>query len=104
MDWQGRNQALHHAIATGGGNASKADIREAHLWKADIWEAHLWEELGHGFAQAGDDALARLSYRNALRALRGEATDALAGQRLERLHPIEDATGGLHDAPGLPPA
>ncbi len=94
-EWPVAEQALHRAIAEVGGTA----VREA-----VISESELWEELGHGFAQAGDDALARLSYRNALRALRGEATDALAGQRLERPHPIEDATGALHDAPGLPPA
>ena len=37
------------------------------------------------------------------RALRGEAADTLAAQQLERLHPVEDATGDLHDMPGLAP-
>ena len=87
-EWPLAEQALHRAIAAGGDLACRANI---------------WEELGHGFAQAGDDALARLSYRNALRALRGEAADTLAAQQLERLHPVEDATGDLHDMPGLAP-
>lgn len=87
-EWPLAEQALHRAIAAGGDLACRADI---------------WEELGHGFAQAGDDALARLSYRNALRALRGEAADTLAAQQVERLHPVEDATGDLHDMPGHAP-
>lgn len=94
-EWPVAEQALDRAIAGGGGAA----VREA-----DTSESELWEELGHGYAQAGDDTLARLSYRNALRALRGEATDALAGQQAEGPHAIEDATGDLHDASGLPPA
>ena len=32
-----------------------------------------WEELGHGYAQLGDDARARAAYGNALRAMRGES-------------------------------
>ncbi|MFT4257322.1 MAG: heme biosynthesis HemY N-terminal domain-containing protein [Pseudoxanthomonas sp.] len=36
-----------------------------------------WEELGHGFAAAGDDALARRSYANAIHARRGEAIETL---------------------------
>lgn len=87
-EWPLAEQALHRAVAAGGDLARMADI---------------WEELGHGFAQAGDDALARLSYRNALRALRGEATDALTGERLESPRTPVDAAGDLHDAPGLPP-
>ncbi|MBJ7575358.1 heme biosynthesis HemY N-terminal domain-containing protein [Luteimonas sp. MC1828] len=31
-----------------------------------------WEELGHNYAQLGDDARARAAYGNALRAMRGE--------------------------------
>lgn len=101
-EWPLAEQALHRAIAAGG-DASKADISEAHAWKAHVCEAHLWEELGHGFAQAGDNAQAQLSYRNALRTLRGETADTLAVQPLERPHPLGDTTGDLHDAPGLPP-
>jgi HemY protein len=47
---------LHRALAQGAG-------------------AEAWEELGHGFAAAGDDARARAAYANALRAARGEAID-----------------------------
>ena len=43
-----------------------------------------WEELGHGFAQSGDDARARLSYANALRASRGEAVHELPGRDLKQ--------------------
>ena len=45
--------SLHRAIAQGAG-------------------ADAWEELGHGLAAHGDDALARQCYANALRAARGE--------------------------------
>lgn len=88
-EWPLAEQTLYRAIAGG---------------DADAWEASLWEELGHGYAQAGDDALARLSYRNALRTLRGEAADAFAKRRPGLAPPREVATGDLHDAPGLPPA
>lgn len=44
--------------------------------------AEAWEELGHGFAQAGDEPRARLSYANALRATRGEAITDLPGRDL----------------------
>jgi len=49
--------------------------------------AEAWEELGHGFAQAGDEPRARLSYANALRATRGEAITELPGRDLrERIY------------------
>ncbi len=53
---------------------------EAYLHRALAQGAHrdAWEELGDGFAQAGDDALARQSYANALRAARGEADARIA--------------------------
>lgn len=59
---------------------------EAYLHRALAQGAHrdAWEELGDGFAQAGDDALARQSYANALRAARGEATHALPGRDLRQ--------------------
>ncbi|MFT3763732.1 MAG: heme biosynthesis HemY N-terminal domain-containing protein [Pseudoxanthomonas sp.] len=47
--------------------------------------AEAWEELGHGFAAAGDDALARRSYANALHARRGEATEALPNRDSRQL-------------------
>lgn len=34
--------------------------------------AEAWEELGHGYAAAGDEARARIGYANALRTARGE--------------------------------
>jgi HemY protein len=52
-DWPAAEAALHRAIAQGAG-------------------ADAWEELGHGLAAQGDDALARQCYANALRAARGE--------------------------------
>lgn len=92
-EWPLAEQSLHRAIVEGGG---------ADIWEAGLWEADIWEELGHGFAQAGDDAQARHSYRNALRALRGEPTEALPGHP-QLPQPHEDTTGDLHDASGLPP-
>ena len=44
--------------------------------------AEAWEELGHGFAQAGDEPRARMSYANALRAERGEPITDLPGRDL----------------------
>ncbi|HEU4992116.1 MAG TPA: heme biosynthesis HemY N-terminal domain-containing protein [Luteimonas sp.] len=52
-DWPDAEASLHRAIAQGAG-------------------ADAWEELGHGLAAHGDDALARQCYANALRAARGE--------------------------------
>ncbi|MGY0799825.1 heme biosynthesis HemY N-terminal domain-containing protein [Lysobacter sp. A286] len=43
-----------------------------------------WEELGHGFAQAGDESRARLSYGNALRLHRGEAVTELPGRDMRQ--------------------
>lgn len=59
---------------------------EAYLHRALAQGAHseAWEELGHGFAQAGDEPRARLSYANALRAARGEATAELPGRDLKQ--------------------
>lgn len=52
-EWPAAEASLHRAIAQGAG-------------------ADAWEELGHGLAAQGDDALARQCYANALRAARGE--------------------------------
>lgn len=61
---------LHRAIAQGAG-------------------ADAWEEMGEGFAAAGDDALARRAYANALRAARGDAPDELPGRDLRaRIHDL----------------
>lgn len=51
--WIDAGAYLHRALAHGAG-------------------AEAWEELGHGYAQAGDEVSARLCYANALRASRGE--------------------------------
>ncbi len=56
---------LHRALAQGAG-------------------ANAWEELGHGFAANGDEASARLSYANALRASRDEPTLALPGRDMRQ--------------------
>nr|WP_221301440.1 heme biosynthesis HemY N-terminal domain-containing protein [Pseudoxanthomonas broegbernensis] len=61
--WLQAQEFLHRAIAQGGG-------------------ADAWEELGHGLAAAGDDALARRAYANALRVARGEAAEELPGRDL----------------------
>ncbi|HEY0505298.1 MAG TPA: heme biosynthesis HemY N-terminal domain-containing protein [Lysobacter sp.] len=59
---------------------------EAYLHRALAQGAHreAWEELGDGFAQAGEEKLARQCYANALRAARGEATQALPGRDLRQ--------------------
>lgn len=59
---------------------------ESYLHRALAQGAHreAWEELGDGFAQAGDEKLARLSYANALRAARDEATQPLPGRDLRQ--------------------
>ncbi|MGO4775556.1 heme biosynthesis HemY N-terminal domain-containing protein, partial [Lysobacter sp. 2RAB21] len=59
---------------------------EAYLHRALAQGANseAWEELGHGFAQVGDESRARLSYLNALRATRGEATTELPGRDLRQ--------------------
>lgn len=59
-DWTTAEASLHRAIAQGAG-------------------ADAWEELGHGLAAQGDDALARQCYANALRAARGEDVAWITG-------------------------
>jgi HemY protein len=63
--WPQAEAYLHRALAQGAGGGA-------------------WEELGHGFAQAGDDARSLLSYANALRASRGEAIVELPGRDLRQ--------------------
>jgi HemY protein len=60
-----------------------------------------WEELGHGYATAGDDLLARRSYANALSASRGEAVQPL-GDRDLRQALGDAAVAEERDAQGLP--
>ena len=76
---------------------------ETYLHRALAQGAHpeAWEELGHGFAQVGDDARARLSYANALRASRGETITELPGRDLrQQIH--DQAAIEERDMHGLP--
>ena len=61
QQWGKAEDYLHRAIAQGAG-------------------ADAWEELGNVYAAQNDDAPARLCYLNALRAARGEATEAVPGR------------------------
>jgi len=80
--WPQAEAYLHRALAQGAGGEA-------------------WEELGHGFAQAGDEAFARLSYANALRAARGDAITALPGRDLrQQIH--DQAAIEERDAHGVP--
>ena len=63
--WPQAQEFLHRALAQGA-------------------SAEAWEELGHGFAAAGQEELARRSYANALNAKRGEATTELPGRDLKQ--------------------
>jgi len=63
--WPQAENYLHRAIAQGAGSEA-------------------WEELGHGFAEHGDEALARQAYANALRAGRGEPAVAIPGRDLRQ--------------------
>ncbi|MBP3984053.1 heme biosynthesis protein HemY [Pseudoxanthomonas helianthi] len=63
--WPQAQDFLHRALAQGAG-------------------ADAWEELGHGYAAAGDELLARRSYANALNAARGQATTELPGRDLKQ--------------------
>lgn len=76
---------------------------EAYLHRALAQGAHseAWEELGHGFAAAGDDARARLSYANALRAARGESAEELPGRDL-RQKIFDEAVVEERDEHGMP--
>ncbi len=63
--WSQAEAYLHRALAQGG-------------------NAEAWEELGHGFAQAGEDTRARQCYQNALRVARGEAPVDIPGRDLKQ--------------------
>ena len=63
--WPQAENYLHRAIAQGAGSEA-------------------WEELGHGFAEHGEEALARKCYANALRAGRGEPAVELPGRDLRQ--------------------
>lgn len=73
---------LHRALAQGAGGEA-------------------WEELGHGFADAGDENLARLSYANALRSQRDEPPVELPGRDLkQKIH--DSAASEERDEHGMP--
>jgi len=76
---------------------------EAYLHRALAQGANseAWEELGHGYAQAGDENRARLSYVNALRAARGEAATELPGRDL-RQKIFDEAVIEERDEHGMP--
>lgn len=80
--WLQAQEFLHRALAQGAG-------------------AEAWEEMGDGLAAAGDDALARRAYANALHAARGEPVEELPGRDLREkiydLAVVED-----RDAHGIP--
>ncbi|QSX79075.1 heme biosynthesis HemY N-terminal domain-containing protein [Agrilutibacter solisilvae] len=80
--WPQAEAHLHRAIAQGAG-------------------APAWEELGHGYAQLGDEMRARLSYANALRAARGEPVEALPGRDL-RQRIADEAAIEERDEHGMP--
>lgn len=80
--WPQAERYLHRALAQGAGSEA-------------------WEELGHGYAQVGDETRARLSYLNALRAGRGEAVSELPGRDL-RQRIFDEAAIEERDEHGLP--
>ncbi|MDQ3494707.1 MAG: heme biosynthesis protein HemY, partial [Pseudomonadota bacterium] len=80
--WSQAEGYLHRALAQGAG-------------------AEAWEEFGDGYAAAGDDAHARLSYANALRASRGDAIEPLADRDLRQsIH--DQAAVETRDEHGVP--
>lgn len=80
--WPQAEEYLHRALAQGAGSEA-------------------WEELGHGFAQTGDESRARLSYANALRASRNESVTELPGRDL-RQKIFDQAVTEERDAHGVP--
>lgn len=82
QQWPQAEGYLHRALAQGAG-------------------ADGWEELGHGFAEDGNDILARQCYANALRATRGEASTPLPNRDL-RQQISDSAAIEERDEHGLP--
>lgn len=80
--WGQAQEFLHRALAQGAG-------------------AEAWEEMGDGFSAAGEDALARLSYANALKAARGEAGMPLPGRDLKQKI-FDEAVVEERDEHGMP--
>ncbi len=80
--WPQARDFLHRALAQGAG-------------------ADAWEELGEGFAAAGDDAQASRCYANALKAARGEKAAELPGRDLKQKI-YDEAVVEQRDAHGVP--
>lgn len=80
--WPQAEQYLHRALAQGANSEA-------------------WEELGDGFATAGEEKLARHCYANALRAARGEATEPLPGRDMRQTI-FDQAVVEERDAHGMP--
>lgn len=80
--WGKAEDMLHRAIAQGA--ASEA-----------------WEVLGEVLAEQGEDERARISFHNALRVARAEATQALPGRDLRQTI-LDEAVAEERDAHGLP--
>ena len=80
--WPQAQEFLHRALAQGA-------------------SADAWEELGHGFAAAGEEMLARRSYANALAAQRGVAATELPGRDL-RQKIFDEAVVEERDEHGVP--
>ena len=80
--WLQAQDFLHRALAQGAG-------------------ADAWEEMGAGFAAAGEEGLARRAYANALHAARGEAAEELPGRDL-REKIFDRAVVEDRDAHGIP--
>jgi len=80
--WPQAEAYLHRALAQGAGPGA-------------------WEELGHGFARAGDDVRAGMSYANALRIARGEPAFELPGRDL-RQRIFDEAAVEERDEHGMP--
>jgi len=80
--WAAAQDYLHRALAQGAGSEA-------------------WEEFGHGFAANQDDARARISYANALRASRGETIEELPGRDMrQKIH--AEAAVEERDEHGMP--
>lgn len=87
-------------LARAQGHGSQAETY-LHRALAQGANAEAWEELGHGFAQAGDEPRARMSYANALRLSRGETITELPGRDL-RQKIFDEAVIEERDEHGMP--
>lgn len=79
--WAESEDYLQRALAQGAGSAA-------------------WEELGHGYASAGDEARARIAYANALRTARGESAAELTSD--DRFRAVAPVVAEERDEHGMP--